>query len=218
MAQPSMKSDKGVVATVGIQIGSDRTALVMPIATSDIAVTKDTLCSDAASAFAALVTSADFLKLIPDSAYISYVQCEGMDDGVIPERFDYSTTAHVGTGGDIGPPPSVGVLTTFYAEHADLPAGTKMRHSRMTIPGVPATYIVGGILTSIAKAFYQLIADKLVNGFDNSQQGAATWYRVLSAPPPKTQGGLPATDLIRLADFRVRWYMGTQKKRILPHG
>lgn len=217
MPQPGLKSDKGVVATVGLMVGVDRAALVIPMATDDLSVSKENLCEQALDALKVTFTDASFLKLLATSCHLTYIQCEGMDDGQYPARIDYPTNAHPGTGGAIGPPASVGALVTFYAEFADLAANERMKHSRMTIPGIPASYLSGAILTAEAQGFYNTFANQMLDGFRGTDPGGPIWYRVLSAPQPVTKGGLPATDLVRIGRVVLRWYPGTVKRRVLPH-
>lgn len=217
MPQLPSDSSKGAILTIGLVIGRDRAALVMPVGCASTEnLTPEQIPQHSVEAFKSLFTGLTFLSILADEAFISYIAAIGMDNQTTPYREDYSTTSYPGTGGALGPPPSVGALTTFYADYSDLPPNSKTRHSRMVIPGLPADSIVNGMLTSNAKSLIEGIASDLVAGVAHPVSNEQ-WSRYLSAPPSLPQGGQAGAPLVRLASSQTRWYLGTQRRRITPH-
>lgn len=214
MAQPEMTSKNGVVATIGIKSLRDRCALVIPLA-SDTLLDPHDMCSKARAALDAQLDTL-LCPILSQDAFVQYVQAVGMDNGRVPYRTDYADADHPGTGAAGPAPSSVGLLTTFYQDTDDVVSPARIRHSRMIIPGCPSASLVNGYWTTVICGLANTLASALINGF-NAGVGEPTFYRVLSAPPPTTQGGLPDTPLARIGNSVTHQYVGSQRRRLLPH-
>lgn len=213
-----MTSDKGVILTIGLLVGTDRAALVMPVATDATPTAPEDLCDNAVNAFVQGDAMDALVALLTTHCYVSYVQAEGMDDGKIPSRNDFAATDHPGTVSGDTLPTQVGALVCFYEDPADIDAGGRMRHSRMTVPGCGVTQLTGGIAGTTLVVNLTAFAELLRHGFSAASATPPVFYRVLASPPRGAGGHAPATALKRIASSTIRRYLGTQRKRIVPHG
>jgi hypothetical protein len=214
MTQPAMTSDHGVILTVGITCAYDRTAIVLPMATDGTGHTASDLCKGAIDmAENGFLDNLNGIMCI--SAHISFIQAEGMDDGTVPYRVDYGPGDHPGTIAGEALPANCGALLAFYEEPLDLAVGARMRVGKNAIAGIPESKFVNGSLIAAYLADVQLVGTGLVNGQAEGGGSSPTWYRVL-ARNPKTAG--PGAQLKRVAISQARGYVGTQRRRLTPHG
>lgn len=213
VTQPiGMVSSNGVVLTVGIRANGDRCAIVIPLATDSPSLDAKSLCYQAVQDFDGLV--ADILcGALSENAYISFLQAEGMDDGKIPFRMDYSPTDQPGTEDGPCETSQVAGLIVFYADPEDVPGGGRMRVAKNFIPGVPDADIVGDAVSSNLGTALDAIAVVLAEGYVVGSGSTAKWYRVIAAPPSGSSG----VGLIRVGVWVTRGYTGTQRRRLIPH-
>lgn len=213
--QPAgLASNKGVILSINMNVGGDLAEIVIPCATDDTLLTAANRCQEACAAaeneLFPLLTAA-----MSSSAYIRYVQGQGMDDGMIPYRKGYNATAFPGTisGGTVEA--HNGALVTFYADPADLSPGQRMRHSRMILPGVPQSALTTeGWITAGHQLLLMSLASQMQLGFASAGVTPPKFYRVLAS---KKRTDPPSTSLIRLSDqMQTRWYAGIQRRRIKP--
>lgn len=213
MSQPALTSDKGVILTVGMGLsGGNRAALVIPVATPSSAVIPVLMCRLAVTAF-----KANALGLLQAcfgaEGEVTFLAGEGMDDGNIPYREDYAPGTYVGTGGGGGLPVTNGLLLTFYEEPDDVAPGDRIRTAHNTIPGQSPDDWTDGVPSSAMIANGETFGNTMITGwaFDPAI-GSDKWYRALAAIRDAT-----GTPLKRIADAQTRGYVGTQRRRQIPH-
>lgn len=212
--QPALTSDKGVVIVIGVKVHDDRACVVLPCATDSPSVNADILCSEAVlSAKEALVPL--ITPCLSSYAEITFIEAHPMDAGTAqPYREDFVVGTYPGEEVEEALPASVGGLMCFYQEPADGTPGAALRHSRMNLPGIAESMVTLSRLTTGALTDLNTLANKQVDGFKRTA-GTITYYRVLAAPA--ADGG-NAVNLIRLTQTPVaRGYVGTQRRRLLPH-
>lgn len=210
MPNPAVTNSKGVILQVGIVVNNDRTELVIPCATDGALSDNNTRCFDAVTGFEANVLPA-LLAAMSSGAYVSFLQADGMVNGMIPFRTNYAAGVKPGTRGAAPVPSSTGGLISFYAEPADLGVGARMRTAHNTIPGPDVTDLSGDALVGAYKGVLNSFGLSLQVGFLGGGPGD-TFYRVLAAK--HGAGGQP---LIRVAFVDVPGYVATYRRRILPH-
>lgn len=212
MSQPNITNEAGVILTVGITAQSNRCALVFPVGT-DAGILSDIItCSLALKAFRTNVLPA-LCDCFGSEGDVRFINAEGMKDGMIPYREDYDPATFTGTRGGGGLPASCGLLISFYEDPADVVAGHRMRVGHNTIPAQapddwPDGYAVGALVDA-----GNTLANLLVGGwaFDPAV-GSEKWYRYLAAPA-RTAG----TSVRRIVGGTTRGYVGTQRRRLIPH-
>lgn len=206
-----MTSDKGVILTVGILAGADRTAVVMPLATDDGGLDPTTICEDAVEAFVSTCVP-QLLACISIDAQVTSVSAEGMMDGTVPFRVDFAPGTAVGTRDNPLMPANVSSLGTFYGDPADIGPGLRMRASHIFIPGLSMADVTVDKIVSTLESAIEAFITTLLNGF-TTNLGGGKWYRVLakSASTSIVQG------LKRLISAIARLYVATQRRRLLPH-
>lgn len=223
--QPSnMPNTKGVHLTIGVVVNGDRMSMVMCEVCDASGLDKVNTCEDAVtSALSTLLPI--LLPCLAPGAYISYVQAEGMVDGMVPYRLDFGPTEHPGTGtsGDTMPSQVAGLLI-FYGDPDDAVEGDRMKFAKTFVPGLPKADVSGDIVNSPTSSALVSLANMLQEGFVSSAFPPSKWWRVIAPPripatPPKT-GTVPAPDgtyVIRTRTSLARFYLATQRRRQLPH-
>lgn len=213
VTQPSgMTSAKGVILTIGIRSHGDRCAMVLPMVADTASADDKQLCEDACeSADANLMAS--IVACLSESAYVSFIEAQGMMDGLVPHRIDYGPADNPGTGTAGAEPSQIGGLLIFYADPEDINEGNRIRVGKTTVPGIPDDDVVNGVVDSGLAGYLDSLAQVLSEGYTNSGSGGGKWYRVCSAPDIRT---FPQ-DIIRTGKYLSRGYLGTQRRRITPH-
>lgn len=217
MTQPLLNSSKGVVITIGLLVRGDRAAIVFPAATN-FSLDGDMLCEAADTAvqegLLPLLT-----PMLCDSCSVSHVQVVGMDNGRYPHRSDFAAVLFPGEEASDELPASIGGLAVFYKEFLDMAEGERLSHSKMTVPGLGESQITDGRLDDAYVVLLQALADAMRLGFSPSADPTQKWYRVMHAPiaPGIGQPAPQNEALARIGIARVRQYVGTQKRRLLPH-
>lgn len=211
LPQPAMTSHNGAILTIGIVVRADRAAIVLPVAT-DTLLTNKSVCRKAVEAAKESLVAA-LTPVLSVNCWVSHLAAVGMDNGSIPYREDFSALTYPGEASGDELPAQLGGLVTFYPNIEDQALGAKLRHSRMTIPGLSETGITSGKIDDGIDDLLNTLASLMMLGF-SAGEGSETWYRVLSAPAP---GAPLASSLPRIDDFQVRRYLGVQRRRVLPH-
>jgi hypothetical protein len=137
-----------------------------------------------------------------------------MVDGGLPYRYDYTSSAHVGTVTGATVPSNTGALLVFYRDPSGSFGTLRMAVGKNTIPGIGVTQISGDQIQSTLEVNLQLLADKLQEGWDSPESAGSHYYRYLKVPKPRTAG----TPLHGTVNQQVRGYLATQKRRFVPRG
>lgn len=210
--QPTgMKNDDGVIVTIGIETGTDRCAIVLPLATDVTSIGPEVICADAIGAVVVSV----FPLLVPclsSTANIRFVAGEGMIDDRVPYRIDYSVSDHPGTGGDDPIPSQAAGLIVFYEDPEDNTGGGRMLCGKNFIPGLPNDEVVAANVISTMVTKLNTLAALLQTGFPTGTVSGQNWYRVLATPKPRTSGTIVKRTITSMA----RGYVCTQKRRLIP--
>jgi len=210
--QPAgMLNDYGVILTIGVVNYADRSAIVIPLGTDDTAILDSERCYDVVASFLAQVMSS-FTPILGNTAYVSFLQAEGMIDGMTPYREDYAAATYDGTGGSPALPSNVTGLIAYYEDPDDSPTGERVRVGKNFIPAVPSSLISGDIIDPTLVAAYLTFGDLLQEGFDSTAGSGYKYYRVLATPTDRTAG----SPLIRTINARPRGYVCTQRRRLTP--
>lgn len=208
-----MQNTTGVILTVGIRTPQDRAAIVLPLATDTTELDNRAFCANAAVAFEE--SCLDLLtEALGASAYVAYLQCVGMVDGMIPVRTDYGILDHPGQRTGPGECSQIAALTVFYCHPDDLTLGSRMRVGKNFIPGLSDTDVSGDYIVGAVQDALDAFLDPLLKGFVTEATPSTTWYRVLSIPKLRT----PGQELKRIALGYTRLYVGTQRRRLIPRG
>ncbi len=203
--------DKGVIATIGIQSGNDRTAIVLPLISDDAGLTPLTRCNDAVNSLNTSIASL-VQACLAANANISFIQAEGMIDGDVPFRTDFSAATYPGTAGSVVMPNNVAGLIVFYGDPADLAPGERMPVGKNFMPGVPAAEVTGDIISNTLFLLYEALASALRSGFA-TQLGGGKWFRVAGKGDSRTAG----TTGVGSSVAYTRNYVATQRRRLIPH-
>ena len=212
MTQPALNSAGGVVLTIGMLSGGDRCSLVLPIATDSSAAGPITLCYLAVESVKANLLPS-LLDCFGTEGEVTFLQGEGMASGTVPYREDFTSGTYVGTQGGGKIPSNCGLLIACYEEPADIVPDHKIRVAHNTIPGQSPDNWPDGTADSAIITAGETFAGKLLTGWRlNPVVGSDSFYRVLAA-----KRGTSGTGLDRIAATNVRGYVGTQRRRLVPH-
>lgn len=210
MPQPVLASDNGVILTVGILSGVDRTEMVFPVAAAGAVQDPNDLCLNCLNAFTTGLVFAKFLDCISSDAQVTYVQAEGMVDGKVPARKAYAAGAQLGTRPTGVMSSQVASLLIWYEEAADAVTGERIRVGKNFLPGLSEDDITGDIISLTLQGFILTFMDNMAQGFV-ALVPAGTFYRGLAA------NNSPAGNVRRIGRYGVRDYVGTQRRRLTPH-
>lgn len=207
----SLVNDMGVVLTVGINVFSDRTAIVLPMVSNASSLTAVTLCEDAVQSF----LDQAILQLqncMSNDCYITFLQGEGMVDGKVPYRKDFTLDDFPGTYASITLPAQNAGLVVFYQDPAQVAPGARIACGKTFIPGLPQSMVVGSDILAELIGKMNTLGTKLQGGYPSTASSSDAWYRVLATPKPRTAGTIVDRTINRVA----RGYVSTQKRRMLP--
>lgn len=214
MMTDAPESNYGVLVTIGIMSGVDRAEIVIPMATDSTTLVPENLCFDAVEAIQDGSVLADLALCLSSDSYIMFVAAEGMMDGTVPYRTDYSPTNYPGQRSSGVQASNCGALAVFYANPADLGPGVAMRVGKNTIPGLASVDVVQDLLVDNLHTLVQTWADLFITGLESGGGGAGKkWYRVLA----KASQTAVAELLKRVVTAVVRKYIATQRRRLTPH-
>jgi len=210
--QPTgMTNDNGVILTIGIKDLEQRSAIVIPVCTNVTSIPLWEICNDAVVSFYTSCRTA-LLDCLSEDVNVSFIQGEGMRDGMVPFRIDYPNTALPGTTAGDPLPSQVAALMAFYEDPTDVAAGGKIRCAKNYLPGISEIVVVGNEVLSAQLANMQTFGDLLQQGFPTLASSGDKWYRVLASPVPRT----PGTIVKRTINCVPRGYICTQKRRLIP--
>jgi len=211
--QPQIENRYGVLLTVGMVVNTDRCALVMPMCLSNPTPDLNVMCNDAAVSFEDNAM-ADFQNCFGAKAEVRYLQAEGMQDGAAPARNDFSSGTYMGSAGSGDTlPASCGILVVWYEDVIDVTPPDRIRVAKNTIPGIPSSEWDGDTLNGTLQTAAETWAELVQNGFASSLYPSYKWYRFLAAPKPR----VTLQQVKRVFNIEVRGYVGTQRRRNVPH-
>lgn len=212
MSQPTVTADKGVILTFGILSGADRCAIVMPVFTDSTLFGPVTLVQDAVSS-ADTNLSTLLADCLATDSLVLFIQGEGMIDGMIPSRLDYAPADFPGTRTGDAMPSSCGAIMGFYRDPADPLPSTRVSLGKNIIPGISADDVTGDVISLDLQNAVIDLADMLVTGWASTGDSGNKWYRAsVAVPRANTSDHIP-----RCASQIVRRYIGTQRRRLIPH-
>jgi hypothetical protein len=209
--QPAINNEFGAILTIGVRANFDRMAMVMPMVPDGGSLTDANRCDDLTQAVEATVLPV-LVDCMSSSANVSFVQAEGMMNGDQPARRDYGDTLFPGTLAAKTVPDSCAGLICYYQETADVIPGHRIRTAKTFVPGLPDSLWDGDTIDPSIATAYNALATILQNGFHGVIDAAVTWYRCLSAPDRNAVSQCP-----RVGGWQVRGYIGTQRRRMIPH-
>lgn len=225
--QTGNTNDNGVILSAGLLVNGDRCVMVMPLL-YDGTMDPVTGCVDAVAGFVS-VPMAALIACLSSDAELTYVQAEGMVDGVVPYRTNFEAGSTPGTLSAGAMSSQVGALLDFYADPADLGPGDKMAVARNTIPGIPKAEVAGDTISGVLKLLVEAFGATLQPGFLSSISPPNVWQRCLSVPVTVTPNplyppGRPKNFYTRPAGQNVRrtvnyscpGYVATIRKRLTP--
>lgn len=210
MAQPDLNGTLGVILTIGINVSGDRASIVIPVCSDEQSLTPNNLCESAITAANAALLN-PICDCLSSSAFCTFMQAEGMKNGRPPYRADYGT-ANPGTLSSGALPASCGALMTFYEDFTSEEVGARIGCGHNTIPGVPSSMFVNGYMQSTLFDNVLIVAQLLVSGFSDTGSSMPKFYRTLAACEREGDGAVK-----KIAYGVVRGYVGTQRRRIIPH-
>jgi len=212
--QTAATAEFGCVLTVGFVVNNDRSACVFPMCNPGGGIDRVKFCSDLVEAFN---TSAlpGLLGLLSSDCQVTFVQADGMVDGYIPFRNDSTSTENFGTLTAGTTPDQAAGLIAWYVDPADIISGHKIRVAHNFIPGVPADQVVSNAVQTAWLTAALAFATTMQNGFPAFAM-SGTWSRYLKAP--KKPLNVIGTNVLRVSTAVIRGYVGTQRRRLLPHG
>ena len=207
--QPSgLVSENGYIVTIGVVGNADRTAIVFPLATNGT-VDPITGAQDLITGIETTILD-EITPCFSEDGQITFVSAESMVDGHLPARSDYDDNTYPGTRASGAVSSQVASLLIFYSDPADLPPDGRVRVGKNFIPFVPEDDLSGDIISDPLSSNIEALGYDLLNGFS---AGSNTFYRVIAADSTRT----PGTPLIRSAQRTARGYVGTQRRRLIPH-
>lgn len=209
MPQPTLSSNQGVLLTVGFVSGADRWEIVQPVSTDEPSATATNLCKHATDDWNA-GPAADLLAGISSSTSLVWVQAEGMVDGAVPNRIDYNVGARPGDMGASLMPTSCAALLIYYVDPASLEIAARMRSAKTFVSGLDSDLVDGDILDPTVVTALAAYAGNMANGY-GWVGGTKNWYRVGAAKRAAD------TTLENVGVYLVRHYIGTQRRRMVPH-
>lgn len=212
MAIPVLDRVNGATITVGVVCNGDRMEVVIPVGSDDPGIIALNIGQDAVEAFEATVLPL-LLDCLSQSAYVSFIACEPLNNGQLPFRKDYAALAQPGTAGLGAAPSQVAGLIVFYCDVTQLQPGDRTCVGKTFIPAVPQDDLDGDIIASAPlKTAYLAFANAMVNGWNTILAGGK-WYRVTSFNSHLTN----PDHLLAVSGSVVRQYVATQRRRQIPH-
>lgn len=216
--QPAMLNQQGVILTIGMLCNYERLAIVEPYGIDLADVDRNTMCADLVSSWIDAVKT-QFLACLSEDAAITFIQAEGMTDGAVPYREDYSPADNPGTYAETAEPTGITGLIVYYEDPADVEAGKKMRVGKTFMPAVPVGQVSLQNISSTLQGKYATYAGLVRDGIDSDEHGGNKWYRVLSVPYELVDGHrvrTPGMSIPRVVTPVVRGYVATQRRRMVP--
>jgi hypothetical protein len=187
-------------------------AVVLPLFTDKPDATPDWLSKDAVDTVDSVLVP-DLRPCLSVDAYIAFISAEGMQDGVVPHRQDYSPTTYTGASTGHACPNNVTQLLVFYQEPLDIVGHARMRVAKTNLPALSIEQLDGGQINPTQVGFLQTVADHLQRGMVSDSDVGYYWYRGLAMPKPRNV----SHNILRCTAQTVRGYVATQRRRLVPH-
>lgn len=145
---------------------------------------------------------------LSEDAEVVGISAECMDNGGIPYRKNYVLGTHPGTRAAGVVPQQVAALVVYYPDPSDVSPGTATNTGGNFVPGIAEGDVNAEIVAGALKTVLELFAAELVTGF---VAGPGTITRAIFA----ARNG--ARLLRQAVNYVVRDYVGTIRRRLLPH-
>ncbi len=210
--QPIVHNTLGCILTVGVVSEGDRMAMVMPFVCPSVVLNAIDRANDLVASFIASQI-AGLTAQMAETSYISFLNAEGMTDGTVPFRHDFAPTAHNGAVTGSAVSSQTAPLISFYEDPADVVPGKRIGVAKTFFCGFPVSGATGDNLEGANAGAILTVFETYVNGFASLGDAGTNWYRVLSAPKPRT----PGTNCKRIVLTVVRGRFGTQRRRMFPY-
>lgn len=202
-------TDQGVIVSVQLLISGQRAEMVFPMAWfSDDGPGLANMAQEAVDAFEIEVIP-PLLNCISAGAQVVGLSAEPMNNGGIPYRRNYAFGTHEGNRGPDVAPQQVAVLAAYYPDPADVSPGAPTNSGGQFVPGIAEDDLAAEVIDATLKAAVEIFVAGLVEGFATSSGG------VLSRSIYAARNG--ARDLRKAIIYTVRDYVGTVRRRLLPH-
>jgi hypothetical protein len=209
--QPIMSNSQGAILTIGMVLNGERVACVEPYGLDQVDPDKITFCDDLVTTWRT-ANMAAWLAMLSQDCYVAFLSADGMQDGAIPHREDYTPTTHVGAQAHPSLPSNVTGLIAYYEDPADVVPGHRIRVAKTFVPGIPDVQVVGQQVLTAQILLMATYSGQVQGGFASTLYPGQDWYRMLSVPKPR------ATDaqIPRTATNTPRGYVCTQRRRLIP--
>jgi hypothetical protein len=210
--QPSgMRSNNGVIISIGMFCNGEAYEIVQPIATDSTSFDPSSICVDCVQSVVDSIVP-DVQAIISSDAYIAFVSGECMLNGAVPARQSFPSTTFPGTAASGAVPTNVSAMCFFYQDPADATLGQRMRIGKANFTGIAHADLVGNTLGSSLVTRMATFALDFQEGFASSSIPSSTYYRVLNAPKIRTS----VQDIVRTISHGVRGVTYTQRRRLVP--
>ncbi len=210
-AQPIIGNSNGAILTIGMVCDGERVAIVEPWGLDATGPDPATLCQDLIDSWQAAVT-VTFLACLASDAYIAFLEANGMQDGRVPYRSDYTSAAFPGTASGTSLPSNVTGLIAYYQTPADVPAGHRIRVAKTFMPGVPYPSVTGNVVAPAQTDLYTAYGAEVQAGITSVLYPGQSWWRMLATPKPRSV----AQTIPRTINCVARGYVCTQRRRLIP--
>lgn len=214
MPQPTLQIARAVWLTVGGICNGERWEIVIPVATDDATMGHEVLCQDAIQSFDA--AGASPMKLLrdcmSDEVDIRFVQAVGILSGYIPARRDYLAGSKRGNRPGNALPMQVCNIVSYYADPLQLAFGDRMRVAKTLIPGIDQNDVQENVVTVNQLARLDSFGGTMKTGWTSTTNILKSWYRILNGLDEHGTG-----HAWNCFVERSRSYVGTVKRRLLPH-
>jgi hypothetical protein len=210
VTQDDAVNDDGIIISVGLVVAGERCAIVLPMVKASGDVDPDNAAAACVKAIGVGFVP-DLCAFLSDQAYVSHVAGEGMINGGIPARLDYGSTDHPGQVDAEPLPQQVSILVTTYKTSSGS-FGDRQKVGHQYLPGFPVSTLVGGALPAPTISNIEDLFQNLIEyGYDDVDT-TTNWRRYFAVPDRSTSAAMP-----KIGAYACRGYVGTQKRRLLPH-
>jgi len=205
-----MTNALGVVVEIGIKQPAGPAAIVIPLVTNSTTLDGGNICGDVIDSLQASGPIGQLQDMISADCFITHINAIGMIAGRTPSRVDFGPTTLPGSRGTPTLADQTAFLVAWYQDFRDAAGRTKL--AKNFIPGIAQGDFDGIAMVSALVTNFSLFAQTLQNGFASVGDPSSNWYRCLKA----NRKSLPSAATIRVAEYGVRTYAVTQKRRLLP--
>lgn len=211
ISQPIKTNNFGAILTIGGICNGERVANVEPYIFDGATFDLVGACNDLLTSWQTAGRGA-WLDAISEDYRLAFISAEGMIDGRIPSRVDFGPSEYPGAIAEPALPTSVAGLVAYYQDPADVAAGSRIRVAKTFFPGLPDSLVTGQTVDAGQGLKYYTYGTAVTEGITSAGTPSQKWWRVLSAPKPRTAG----QTVQRIASVEQRLYVATQKRRLVP--